>query len=138
MLGSTHLLFSLLLGSFYFNYLKPDSIIAKLVFASLLLIGTSLPDIDLKLPVKHRGIFHTIWPVVIILIANFFLSQYIPFSIAALAFGYGVHIATDALTPRGVSPIWPLHKQRIRGPIRTGSMLELGIASAVLVAILVL
>src|SRR3990172_2896972 len=102
MLGSTHLLFSLLLGSFYFNFSSPDSLLAKIIFAALLLIGTSLPDIDLKLPLfKHRGIFHTLWPVILILIVNAFLSKYIPFSIVPLALGYGVHIATDALTPYG-------------------------------------
>ena len=137
MLGSTHLLFSLLLGSFYFNYAKPDSIIGKIVFAALLLIGTFLPDIDIKLPVKHRGIFHTIWPIVLILVLNAVLSNFLPFSIVALALGYGVHIATDAITPYGIAPLWPLQKQRIRGPVRTGSLLELGIASVLVVIILI-
>ena len=138
MLGSTHLLFSLLLGSFYFNFVNPEGILSKIVFASLLLVGTFLPDMDLKIPgLKHRGIFHTIWPIVLILVLNALLADFLPFSIAVLALGYGVHLATDALTPYGVAPIWPLHKQRVRGPIRTGSLAELGIASGVLVLILV-
>jgi|GEM_PF-2309442 len=137
MLGSTHLLFSLLLGSFWFNFSAPESLLAKIAFAAFLLIGTFLPDIDIKLPVKHRGIFHTIWPIVLILVLNAIFSDYLPFSIAALALGYGIHVATDAMTPYGIAPLWPFHKQRIKGPVRTGSLLELGIASAIIVVILI-
>jgi inner membrane protein len=139
MLGSTHLLFSLLFGSFLFDYFQPGTLLSKIIFAALLLIGTFLPDTDLKIPLlKHRGIFHTIWPVILILVANAFLSKYIPFSIIPLALGYGVHIATDALTPYGVAPVWPLITKRFRGPVRTGSLAELVIASCVLMLILVL
>jgi inner membrane protein len=137
MLGYTHLLFSFLFGSFLLDYFYPASLLAKVIFAALLLIGTFLPDIDQKIPgVKHREIFHTIWPVVLVLIANFFLQKYFNFSVIALAIGYGSHLFADMLTPCGIAPISPLHKHRIRGPIKTGSFFEFCLAAVIMTFLL--
>jgi membrane-bound metal-dependent hydrolase YbcI (DUF457 family) len=137
MLSSTHLLFSFLFGSLFLDYIHPSSLIAKIIFAALLLAGTSLPDLDLRIPsLKHRGILHTIWPIVLILIVNYFLKSFIPFSIAALALGYGSHLFADAITKEGVKPLAPLSKQEIRGPIKVGSLSEFVIAAIVLTYLL--
>lgn len=137
MLGTTHLLFSFLFGSLIFDYVHPTSLIAKIIFAVLLLAGTFLPDLDLKIPaLKHRGIFHTIWPVIIILIANAVFAKYLPFPIIALAIGYGSHLLADSLTKFGIAPIYPLSKQKISGPIDTGSILEYALAAIVLTYLL--
>ena len=137
MLSSTHLLFSFLFGSLFLDYIHPATLFAKIMFAALLLIGTSLPDIDLKFPtLKHRGILHTIWPVVIILVANYFLRNYMPFSITALALGYGSHLFADAITKEGVAPLYPLSKQEIKGPIKVGSLAEFVLAAIVLTYLL--
>ena len=135
MLGSTHLLFSLLFGSFLFDYF-PSTLFLKIIFAALLMVGTFLPDLDLKFRfLQHRGILHSIWPIILILIVNYFLTKQIGFSIIAMAIGYGSHLAADMLTPCGVALIAPLHKKRIRGPIETGSVWEFGV-SAIVFAIL--
>ena len=137
MLGSTHLLFSFLFGSFLFDYFHPSSWFAKIAFAALLLIGTFLPDVDQKIPgVKHREIFNTIWPIVLILIINFFLHKYVNFSVIALAIGYGSHLLADMMTPCGVAPISPIHEHRIRGPIKTGSIFEFCLAAVILTFLL--
>jgi len=137
MLSSTHLLFSFLFGSLVLDYIHPASLIAKIIFAALLLIGTSFPDLDLRIPsLKHRGILHTIWPIVLILIVNYFLKNYVPFSIAALALGYGSHLFADALTKEGVKPLYPLTRQEIKGPIKVGSLSEFVIAAIVLTYLL--
>jgi membrane-bound metal-dependent hydrolase YbcI (DUF457 family) len=134
MLGTTHLLFSFLFGSFLFNYLSPPTLLGKIIFAALLLIGTFFPDLDLKIPaLKHRGIFHTIWPVLLILIVNFVFMKY---SILALAIGYGSHLIADSLTVFGVAPIYPISEKRIRGPIKTGSFTEFCIAAVILTFLL--
>lgn len=137
MLSTTHLLFSLLFGSFLFDYLHPSSFIGKILFAAFLLAGTFIPDLDSKLPFfKHRGIFHTIWPVIGILIAGFWLEK-MRFLLLPFVVGYGSHLIADMITPFGVAPVFPLSKHRIRGPVKTGSFLELGIATAILAIILV-
>jgi inner membrane protein len=138
MLSSTHLLFSFLFGSFLLTYAHPTSLLAKIIFAALLLIGTSLPDLDLKIPsLKHRGILHTIWPVILVLIVNAIFAKYLPFSIAALALGYGSHLFADAITKEGVAPLYPFTRQEIKGPIKVGSWAELVIATIVLAFLLV-
>lgn len=120
------------------DYLHVGSFTTRVIFAALLLAGAFIPDLDLKIrSLKHRGILHTIWPVILILIANFFLSKYLPFSIAALAIGYTSHLVADMLTPFGVAPIYPLHQHRIRGPIETGSIFEHALAAIILAFLLV-
>jgi len=137
MLGTTHLLFSFLFGSLFLDYVYPSSLIAKIVFAVLLLVGTSLPDLDLKIPsLKHRGILHTIWPIILILILNVVLAGFLPFSIAALALGHGSHLFADAITKEGVAPLFPLTRQEIRGPIKVGSLAEFIIAAIILTYLL--
>jgi membrane-bound metal-dependent hydrolase YbcI (DUF457 family) len=133
MLSSTHLLFSFLFGSLFLNYVHSLSLISKFIFVALLLIGTVLPDLDLKIPaLKHRGLFHTIWPIILILIVNLFLKKYVSFSITALALGYGSHLFADALSQEGVTPLAPLSKEKIKGPIRVGSIAEFIIAVLIL------
>lgn len=97
-----------------------------------------MPDLDLYVKfLKHRGIFHTIWPVIIIVIINFIVTKFSFISIAALALGYGSHLFVDMLTPFGIAPIYPLDSRRIRGPIKAGSTAEFAIA-AILVALLLI
>ena len=137
MLSSTHLLFSFLFGSLFLDYIHPSTLIAKIVFAALLLIGTGIPDIDLRIPsLKHRGILHTIWPVILILILNAVFAKYLPFSIAALALGYGSHLLADAITKEGIIPLYPLTRQEIKGPIKVGSIAEFILAAIVLTYLL--
>lgn len=137
MLNSTHLLFSFLFGSLFLDYIHPASLLAKVVFAALLLIGTSFPDLDLRIPsLKHRGILHTIWPIILVLILNAVLARFLPFSITAFALGYGSHLFADALTKEGVKPLYPLSKQEIKGPIKVGSIVEFILAAIILTYLL--
>jgi len=137
MLGTTHLLFSLFFSSFLFDYIHPVSLVGKIVFAAFLLAGTFIPDLDLKIPfLKHRGVFHTIWPVVLTLAAGFFLQK-MQFVLFPFAIGYASHIIADMITPFGIAPFYPLLKRRIKGPVRTGSFLELGISAVILAALLI-
>ena len=58
------------------------------------------------------------------------------FALAVLA-GWVSHLALDALTPHGVSPLWPA-PWRLRGPIATGGVLEWVMAAGLLVLVAVL
>ena len=137
MLNTTHLLFSLFFSSFLINYLPANSLAAKIIFAALLLAGTFIPDIDLKIPfLKHRGVFHTAWPVIFAAAAGFFLPK-MQFLFFPFAIGYASHLFADMITPFGVAPFFPLIKKRIRGPVKTGTFLELGISAVILAIMLV-
>jgi inner membrane protein len=80
-------------------------------------LGSILPDLDLKLGIKHRTITHwLIWPVLI----WFLLPALFP---RAVALGWFLHLVADCLTVEGLAPFWPI-RWRLRGFIRTGSTLE--------------
>jgi inner membrane protein len=84
-----------------------------------------------KLFFRHRGLFHSIFFVLIIYIALTYLGWYtISF---AFLLGYLSHIALDAITKSGVQIFWPLRK-KIRGPIQTNSMLEKVLFTVLLLA----
>jgi inner membrane protein len=82
----------------------------------------SLPDYDLRLPfVSHRGITHTVWFAVAVGAvlggAGFWLASQTATAaapaVAAFAALVGVtavvsHVAADAITPMGVTPLTPL------------------------------
>lgn len=105
-----------------------------LVFVSVVLLATFVPDIDspfstmgrkkkyrfLQFFSRHRGIFHTITMAV-------FLSAIIAFfsSFAGMAFflGYSLHVFADSLNRSGVRPFWPF-KIKLSGNVRTGSYKE--------------
>jgi inner membrane protein len=90
------------------------------------LLGSELPDWDLKLGIPHRGVTHwAIWPALI-----WFLF---PFPIAhGLAIGWAVHILADCLTVNGLRPLWPLPFV-FRGFVRTGGVWEFATVIPVIV-----
>ena len=43
---------------------------------------------------------------------------------AVFSIGFLSHLIGDALTHRGIMPLWPLEKPRFNGPVRTGGFGE--------------
>lgn len=78
------------------------------------------PDVDLLLPVAHRGITHTVW--VALLVGGLFAAAgrrlgarigVDEFEVTALGFGVGTtsvvaHLLGDVITPMGIRPFAPL------------------------------
>ncbi len=144
MKGRTHLFLAILAGSIYFNQFAVKDWILAIGFAITLLFGALLPDIDEKrssishkLPLvskaistitKHRGIFHSIWiPIILVLLAKFVISRYFMLPnlvIIGFVLGYVSHLAADALTVEGIEPFHPF-KPRLRGFLKSGSVLEI-------------
>jgi len=138
MRNQTHLLFALLFGIVYFKYAAFSTQIASILFSIGLLIGYLLPDIDepkstisKKIPItskilsiftRHRGIFHTIW----VPISIYALSSILPLPqiFIGLAIGYASHLTADMLTASGIAPFYPLTRFKIKGLVKTGSVLE--------------
>jgi len=80
-------------------------------------VGSVLPDFDLRLGIPHRSVTHwLIWPALLWIFAPSPILQ-------GLALGWIAHILADCLTVDGLRPLWPL-PIRLAGPIRTGGALE--------------
>ena len=137
MMSKTHIVFSLLVCLVLFDLMVIDS---PLLFFMSLLFGTLLPDIDLptsylgkrlwflswpiSLFSRHRGLFHGLFfgafVFFVLLLVGLPFSVYFGFLV-----GFASHLFIDALTPAGIMPLQPLLSFRVRGFVKTGSLLEL-------------
>lgn len=97
----------------------PHPDLTRLLFLTTgALIGSLLPDWDLRLGLRHRTITHwLIWPVLLL-----FSGQNYPILIG-LATGWLLHILADMLTVEGLRPFWPA-RWRIHGFLHTNSLPE--------------
>ncbi len=128
MLFRTHLVITLFFLFLFFQFQNP------IVFLAVSVIATAIPDIDTKYSkighykisrifnffVKHRGITHSFTFLLVLSFFIFLFSREISF---AFAFGYSLHLLSDALTVSGIMPFYPL-KLKIKGKIRTGGFIE--------------
>ena len=135
MMFHTHLAFGLLSALLTLNYIKPSN---KYLFLILVPLIALIPDIDMhksKVGKKagilsriieflfgHRGIFHTVYPAVIL----FLIFYYLHYNLIAFAIlvGYLSHLLIDGLTVSGVNLLKPLLNLNINGFVKTGSILE--------------
>lgn len=134
MMGRTHMTFGLLAGIL----LLPAFGQPWYLFIPLAMLGSLLPDVDHEnskinkmIPLtrwipaffKHRGFFHSIFPVIGILVACHYFSLDVvglPLSI-----GYLAHLLSDCLTKMGCNLLHPISTFRIQGFIETGGTMEL-------------
>lgn len=136
MLFYTHLLIGVLLYLITHPYFPGGN---KWIFMVIILLGSLLPDIDERnskisrqsgiigsivgLLTKHRGIFHSVFlAILLFLLITAFWSNYYAW---AMLIGYFGHLLGDALTPMGIQVFYPLSRFKLRGPIKTGRILEL-------------
>lgn len=144
----THLVFGILVGLFF---LDAFNIPSPWLFMFVVMVGASLPDIDLhkskvgglmkpfsrlmNLFFGHRGLIHSLLMafVMYFIFYVFFGLNYA----AAIFIGYSSHLFLDAFTPKGISPFWPL-KIKLNGIIKSGGILEIGLFFLFLVAVLLM
>ena len=135
MMMGTHVAFAILAALIFEPFLNTGNIA---LYIGLVAFGTLLPDVDHKnstinkiLPLtkwfsyffKHRGFFHSIFPILIIYgIFWFFDLQFVGI---ALSLGYMTHLVSDSLTKMGVNFLYPVSKFKIQGFIETNTILEL-------------
>lgn len=146
MLFLTHFL----LGIISFLLIKGYLLGNQIVLLFLILFGSILPDIDeensrinqwggilgkvVAFFSKHRGMFHSLlFAVGLSAVLGYFWTW--NYGIA-LFIGYLSHLIGDALTPMGIQVFYPFLKFRIKGPIKTGGLVE-AIMAAVLVLVIV-
>ena len=134
MLFKTHLALGALAALLVTPYVQTDN---PLLFFVICVVCSLLPDVDHpnskinnKLKVtkifayifKHRGITHSIWPVLLGILLISVLAN--SFYAVAFAVGYLSHLLGDAVTKEGVDLLRPWSSLRIRGPMETGSFAE--------------
>jgi len=141
-MGRTHLALGLLIGLALLPVFKPAH---PILFVIIVTLASLLPDIDeenstvnKKLPtrwiaklVKHRGVFHTIWPALIL----YFVLHYFKLDLLGipLAIGYLAHLAGDCVTRQGCNLLHPVSTLRIQGFLHTGSATELIVLGGILI-----
>jgi inner membrane protein len=102
---------------------------ATVELAAAAFVGATLPDADLALRLRHRGITHSLAACA----AVTWLA--LATGLAGLAIGYASHVAADACTPAGVRAFAPLSRKAVHllpkpARIPTGSLRELVFALA--------
>lgn len=130
MLFRTHItlstLFFLLLFSYFHN---------PFLAAIGILLGTTILDVDSRKskigkhwyfrPIQwftsHRKFFHSL---LFIILATMVLAIFSTNIAIGFIIGSASHLFLDALTKRGISPLYPITKRKLRGPIKTGSIPE--------------
>lgn len=146
MLFLTHLL----LGIISFLLIKGYLVGNQIIILLLILLGSILPDIDeensrinkwggilgkiIAFFSKHRGMFHSLlFAVGLSAILGYFWAWNYGL---ALFIGYLSHLIGDALTPMGVQVFYPFLKFRIKGPIKTGGLMEVLVVIILVLGIL--
>jgi inner membrane protein len=121
----------------FFILLLINSVENKLVFISVALIATFLPDIDSKFSklgqrrifrplqffVRHRGILHSF--IFLFLITLFFVL-FLPVVAFPLFLGYSIHLLADSFSKEGIKPFYPF-KKNSSGSLKTGGKIETSI-----------
>jgi len=129
MMFRTHLAFGVFLALFFLPHIEN-----KIVFVSVVLICSLLPDIDsihsylgrnflfrpLQWATRHRGLLHSFTFCVPITIL---FALYLPVLALPFFLGYATHLLADALTIEGIRPFWP-SRAALLGRLRTGGRLE--------------
>lgn len=129
MLIKTHLA-----GILFFIILLFSKINYSIVFISVALLATFIPDMDTKfstlgskkifrpfqLFMKHRGIFHSFS---FLFVLTMILALFLPVVALPFFLGYGLHLFLDSFTIEGIAPFYP-SKKRISGKIRNGGKTE--------------
>ena len=127
--NKTHVAFGIFFSLLLFRVVHIENPALFVIIASFFAL---LPDIDqsrskvvmkvrpLSLVLKHRGLMHSIWiPMILILVV-----YPISFDISlAIFIGYFSHLLTDGFTKRGVKFIWPIG-WKTKGYVTTGGKME--------------
>ena len=132
MLFKTHISFALLVSLFIYPYFDFFPIFSILIIC----ISSTFPDLDhkdskisknnplrfiMKVILKHRGFLHSLF-------TPLFLYLIISLINAGLALliciGYVSHLLMDSFTKMGIRPLYPLFNFKIKGNIRTNSIVE--------------
>lgn len=146
----THLIFGSLIALLSLFFLNMDN---KILFIFFVLVGSLLPDLDkrksfigrrfklsyvMEKILGHRGIFHSIFPIIIIYL---FFIYYLQLNLIGygLILGYFGHLLIDSLNSLGVGYFYPILDKKIHWRAKIGGLFEhiLFIISLILIIFIV-
>lgn len=140
-MANTHMAFGFLAGMLFFPVLHHS----WFIFVPLCILGSLIPDVDHEnskinklFPLtkwvpkffKHRGIFHTIFPVILIYLL--FKSANADIIGFPLAIGYLSHLVSDSLTESGINFLHPVSRFHMAGFVKTNTIMEFIVFGVVL------
>lgn len=99
----THHTIALLGGALAGQYDINDSLNSFIKFIIILLTST-LPDIDISLGIKHRGLTHSL---ICFLLLSFIMLILYPVGFVPFIIGYGTHILADSFNTSGIQLLYP-------------------------------
>lgn len=131
MMKATHQLLGVALGLALILPTNPEPI-AILSAAGLSSIAAALPDFDIRLGLKHRGITHSVWALVLVWAL---CGRFVPHLTPYLFGGYASHILADMLTVSGVPVFYPNPNRFKLARFRTGGVMDklLSVCAALLI-----
>ena len=127
----THAAAGLLIGfglGAFFQTPLPETLVIALVSETAALI----PDLDLKLKIKHRTLTHSLLALVVIGIIPFYApggliqKEYSGLMIGWIA-GYASHLILDMLTIQGIELLYPNHRRIRLLKLRTAGFVDQGL-----------
>lgn len=125
MMRRTHAAAGLMIGfglGAYYQLPLPEAFVIALITETAALI----PDLDLKLKIKHRGLTHSLLALFVIAALGFWISfQIQDMKIwMSLAVGYASHLILDMLTVYGIELFYPYHGRIRLMTFRTGGRVD--------------
>ncbi len=147
----THMVFGILLALFVLDFRGTSSWTLYLIGAFL---GAILPDVDhpksyfnnkvpqilkpmtqvLSRTLKHRGVMHSIFPLIIIFAITLYWSS--NSFLFGLFVGYLSHLLIDGFTVQGTNFLNPITTLRLSGFIETGTTSEVFLFVLLIVALI--
>ena len=120
MMGRTHAAAGLASG-LVLSLAQHDPFIQAFVLALVTEAAALLPDIDLKIGLKHRGITHSLLALALIAGAAWYVDHRLALPIAV---GYSSHLILDMLTIWGIPVLWPVQKRFRLAKFSTGGLFD--------------
>lgn len=120
-------------GRFLFPYGTDGAagVLYAVFAAACFLFGTLAPDMDnpdsilgrrFYIPAGHRGIMHSVWPVVLLFAVSCAAGPLRPLAFAAI--GYSTHLLLDAPSATGIPLLWPFRGRHRFRLYSTGEITE--------------
>ncbi len=113
------------IGAFYSTPF-PETFVIALVSEAASLI----PDLDMKLKIKHRTLTHSFLALFIVAVLALWFGNHRVTT--ALVLGYASHLILDMLTIQGIELFYPCHRRIKLMKLRTGSQMDFLLAAGAL------
>jgi inner membrane protein len=136
MMFRTHIAFSVLVGLISLKFFNVENYFLYFVFVILssMIVDIDIPKSKVGSKIKpvswlierllgHRGIFHSIYPVIFFYILFFYVVK-MPLIGLAVVIGYLSHIFIDLFNKEGITLLPPFKISFVSGFIKTGGIVE--------------